>query len=374
MKTISIRRFSALALAALLMMAVSAVAQTTRTRPTVTSNDPATYRYAYQHGYRGGYEDGFTKGKSDFNDNQVREFANSEAYNRADRGYQQRMGTLPEFQEGYRIGFELGYNDGYLGRPFTTSMPANLGRVVVASVNASVEPAPVENTRPRTTDDRRAGDDRRASDDRYNSEPASRTSDRASSNSRPPSTSSGSGSRGTVTIPDGVSMKVRLNDQLNTRTNKEGDRFTAVVLDPSDYADAIIEGHIAKLNKSGKASGKTELALAFDTIRLRDGRSGRMAAQVEKIYESEKVKSVDEEGNVETSSRTKDTATRGAGGAALGAIIGGIAGGGKGAAIGAAIGGGLGVGSVFIEGGKELVLEPGTEMLLRTAAPARTRD
>ena len=27
-----------------------------------------------------------------------------------------------------------------------------------------------------------------------------------------------------------------------------------------------------------------------------------------------------------------------------------------------------------IEGGKELVLEPGTEMLLRTAAPARTRD
>ena len=77
-------------------------------------------------------------------------------------------------------------------------------------------------------------------------------------------------------------MKVRLNDQLNTRTNKEGDRFTAVVLDPSDYADAIIEGHIAKLNKSGKASGKTELALAFDTIRLRDGRSGRMAAQVER--------------------------------------------------------------------------------------------
>lgn len=177
-----------------------------------------------------------------------------------------------------------------------------------------------------------------------------------------------------MTIPDGVSMKLRLNDQINTRTNKEGDRFTAVVLDPSDYADAVIEGHIAKLTKSGKASGKTELALAFDTIRLRDGRSGKMAAQVEKIYESEKVKTVDEEGNVETSNRTKDTAVRGVGGAALGAIIGGIAGGGKGAAIGAAIGGGVGVGSVYIEGGKEMVLEPGTEMLVRTAAPARTRE
>lgn len=369
----SIRRFTALGtvIAALLMMTVAATAQAPRTRPTVTTNDPASYRYAYQHGYRGGYEDGFTKGKSDFNDNQPREFANSEAYNRADRTYQQRMGTLPEYQEGYRIGFELGYNDGYLGRPFTTSMPTNLGRVVVASVNASTEPIASSDTRPRTNEDRRPGNDRRASDDRYNTDPADRASDRASTSSRPSSTSSG---RGTVTIPDGVSMKLRLNDQINTRTNKEGDRFTAVVLDPSDYADAVVEGHIAKLNKSGKASGKTELALAFDTIRLRDGRSGKMAAQVEKIYESEKVKSVDEEGNVETGNRTKDTATRGVGGAALGAIIGGIAGGGKGAAIGAIIGGGVGVGSVYVEGGKELVLEPGTELLIRTAAPARTRD
>jgi len=369
----SIHRFTALGtvMAALLMMTVAATAQTSRNRPTVTANDPASYRYAYQHGYRGGYEDGFTKGKSDFNDNQPREFADSEAYNRADRTYQQRMGTLPEYQEGYRIGFELGYNDGYMGRPYTTSMPANLGRVVVASVNASAEQIATANSRPRTSDDSRPGDDRRASDDRYNPEPAGRASDRTSTNSRPSSTTSG---RGTVSIPDGVSMKVRLNDQINTRTNKEGDRFTAVVLDPTDYADAVVEGHIAKLNKSGKASGKTELSLVFDTIRLRDGRSSKMAAQVEKIYESEKVKSVDEEGNVETGNRTKDTATRGVGGAALGAIIGGIAGGGKGAAIGAAIGGGIGVGSVFIEGGKELVLEPGTEMLLRTAAPARTRD
>jgi outer membrane lipoprotein SlyB len=146
------------------------------------------------------------------------------------------------------------------------------------------------------------------------------------------------------------------------------------VLDPSDYADAVIEGHIAQLNKSGKASGKTELSLAFDSIQLRDGRTGRFAAQVEKVYESETVKTVDEEGNVETGSRTKDTATRTAGGAALGAIIGAVAGGGKGAAIGAAIGAGVGVGSVFIQDGKDLVLDPGTEILVRSASPARTRD
>jgi len=343
---------------ALLAMVITASAQTTRPRPKIVTNDPATYRYAYQHGYRAGYEDGFTKGKSDFNENQPRDFSSSDAYNRADRGYEERMGTRAEFQESYRVGFEMGYNDGYFARPFSVSIPPNLGKVVVAAVNSNNAPVPSApaspaaastTTRPRSTETGEA----RAADDR----PAG-----------------ASPSRGQIVIPDGVQMKIRLTSQISTKTNKEGDRFMALVLDPTDYADAVIEGHIAKLNKSGKASGKTELALAFDSIRTRDGRSGRFAAQVEKVYESETVKTVDEEGNVETGSRTKDTATRSAGGAALGAIIGGIAGGGKGAAIGAAIGAGVGLGSVFIQGGKDLILDPGTEILIRSAAPARTRD
>lgn len=343
--------------------AVVATAQTaSRPRPTVGTNDPASYRHAYQHGYRGGYEDGFIKGKSDVNEAQPRDFENSEAYNRADRSYKESMGTLAEYQEGYRIGFEMGYNDGYFGRSYSVSLPANLGKVVIATVNAST--ASTSASRPRTTDDNRNAADNRAP------EPADRSRDRAASSG----SSSNSSRRNAIIIRDGVQMKIRLNDQISTKTNKEGDKFTAVVLDPSDYADAVIEGHIAKLNKSGKASGKTELALVFDTIHLRDNRSGRFAAQVEKIYQSEKVKSVDDEGNVESSSRTKDTAVRTGGGAVLGAIIGGVAGGGKGAAIGAAIGAGVGAGSVFIEGGKELTLEPGTEMLIRSAAPANSRE
>lgn len=350
-KTMTLVAFGFALNVALLGMFINAGAQTTRPRPKVVTNDTTTYRFAYQHGYRAGYEDGFTKGKSDFNDNQPRDFESSDAYNRADRGYEPRMGTRLEFEEAYRVGFELGYNDGFFGRPYTITVPSNLGRVVIATVNANSAspsvpaPAPaVSSSRPRTADEAAAPEDRN---------PRRRAPD---------------------IVPDGVEMKIRLSTQISTKTNKEGDRFTAVVLDPSDYADAIIEGHIAKLNRSGKATGKTELALAFDSIQLRGGRSGRFAAQVEKVYQTETVKTVDEEGNVETSSRTKDTATRGVGGAALGAIIGGIAGGGKGAAIGAAIGGGVGVGSVFIQGGKELILEPGTEILIRSASPAQTRD
>lgn len=333
---------------ALLGTFISAAAQPTQPRPKIVTNDPATYRYAYQHGYNAGYEDGFTKGKSDFNERQPRNFEGSEAYNRADRGYRPYMGTKVEFEEAYRSGFELGYNDGFFGRPFTATLPSNLRRVVVAAVNANSPPtqAPPDPERPAPVSPSPRGAD----------------PDRDAGFSRRP------------LVADGVQMKIRLSTEISTKTNREGDKFTAVVLDPSDYAEAVIEGHIAALNKSGKATGKTEMSLAFDTIRLRDGRGSRFAGQVERVYQSETVKTVDEEGNVETGSRTKDTATRGVAGGALGAIIGGIAGGGKGAAIGAILGAGVGAGSVFVQGGKELVLEPGTEILIRTAAPARTRD
>ena len=329
---------------ALLGTFVVATAQPTQTRPKIVTNDPATYRYAYQHGYRAGYEDGFTKGKSDFNEGQPREFASSDAYNRADRGYEARMGTKAEFEESYRTGFELGYNDGFFERPFTVSLPSNLRTVVIAAVNANAPPPPDPPASQAPPAQRDNNPDR---DGRFSRRPL---------------------------VPDGVSMKIRLNTEISTKTNREGDKFTAVVLDPSDFAEGIVEGHIAALNKSGKATGKTELSLAFDTIRLRDGRGSRFAGQVVKVYQSESVKTVDEEGNVETGSRGKDTATRGVAGGALGAIIGGIAGGGKGAAIGAILGAGVGAGSVLVQDGKNLILEPGTEILIRTAAPARTRD
>jgi outer membrane lipoprotein SlyB len=348
------------ALAALVLGAINIQAQTRKTstgqaRPTVRTNEPVTYRYPWQHGYRNGYEDGYVKGKSNFNDAGPRNAQSSEAYRRADRGYSERMGSLAEFQDAYQIGFELGYDDGYFGRGYTVAIPPNLGKVVAANVTANAEttnvapsPAPMPSNRTRTTEPA----------------PAPRQEERR------PTTSS----RDRILVRDGVEMKVRLQTPISTKTNREGDQFTAVVLDPSEYAEATITGHIAKLNKSGKMTGKTELVLAFDSIELRNGQRGRFAAQVERVYESEQVRTVDEEGNVETGSRTKDTAVRTGGGAALGAIIGGVIGGGKGAAIGAVVGAGAGAGSVIYQGSKDLQLDTGTEMLIRTAAPAQTRD
>jgi outer membrane lipoprotein SlyB len=335
MKRIFSRKGLVLGSVIILLMTTVLAAQTqTRSRPPLRSNNQASYRYAYEHGYRAGYEDGYTQGREDFSRNRARDFARNEDYRHADRGYESRLGDLSEYQAAYRVGFELAYNDGYYGRPYTVSIPPNLAQLVVRTDVAAEPP--------------------RRDDRRYD--------DRPSANRR-----------GEIYVPDGVQLKIRLTSGISTKTNREGDRFTAVVLDPSEYAEATITGHIAKLSRSGRATGKTEMALAFDTITLRDGRTGNFAAQVERVYESETVKTVDEEGNVESSSRGKDTATRGVGGGALGAIIGGIAGGGKGAAIGAIIGAGVGAGSVYIQGGKDLMLDPGTEMLIRSNAPSRSR-
>jgi len=185
-----------------------------------------------------------------------------------------------------------------------------------------------------------------------------------------PAQGTGSASRqrstATTSIPRGTQMKIRLEKTIDTKQAKDGDPFTATVLTPSKYADATIEGHIAKVKASGKVTGKTELSLTFDRLRLTTGQTRQFAAQVVKIYGESSAKEVDEEGTVKSGSQGKTTATRTAGGAAIGAVVGAIAGGGKGAAIGAAVGGAAGAGSVLIQGSKKVKLEEGTEILIRT--------
>ena len=359
----------ALIFMAIVIMVGAGEAQTPRTvRPARGPALAVADRYAWQHGYRAGYTDGHARGKSDFNDGNPRDFSGSEAYDNANRTYDESMGTLAEYREGYRLGFEVGYQDGYFGRAATNSIPANIGRIVVTTLNStSGQPGSLAST---------AG---MASAGGASAGGASGgVSQRGAPASREPAGQPGSvgqmgqaagRSRTVVFVPANTEMKMRLTSSINTKSNRDGDPFTAVVLDPGDYADGTVEGHIAALKRSGKATGKTELSLAFDTLRLRDGRTFRLAGQVVRVYESETVRTVDEEGNVQSGSRTKDTATRGVGGAAIGAIIGAIAGGGKGAAIGAIIGAGAGAGSVYIQGDRDLILDPGTEILIRTAAP-----
>ena len=168
----------------------------------------------------------------------------------------------------------------------------------------------------------------------------------------------------TVLVPVGTDLKVRINDTLSSKDSRIGDRFTATVIDPSRFDEARLSGHISSIQKSGKIKGRTSMNLAFDSVELRDGRRGVLHGYVTRVY-GEGSGRADEEGGVESGSRTKQTVKRAGIGATVGAIVGGIAGGGKGAAIGLIIGGAGGAGSLAINGSKELKIENGTEMLVR---------
>jgi YMGG-like Gly-zipper len=183
------------------------------------------------------------------------------------------------------------------------------------------------------------------------------------------------GTTGTVSgnfvIPNGTLLTATLNNDLSTREIRENERFTMTVRSPGQYEGATIEGYVMNVNRAGRVTGRSEMTLNFDTIRLRDGRTYSFAGILENVRTPNgDVVRVDNEGAVrDDDSQTNKTVTRTAIGTAVGAIIGAIAGGGKGAAIGAVIGAGAGAGSVYIQGRNELELPAGTEISVRATGP-----
>lgn len=173
-------------------------------------------------------------------------------------------------------------------------------------------------------------------------------------------------------ITNGTTLIATLNNDLNSRNTREGDRFTMNVREPSQFSGAIVEGHVSQVKTSGRVSGRSELTFNFDRIRMRDGRTYNFSGFVESVRTAngETVR-VDNEGTVQDSNRTDTTVQRAAIGTAVGAIIGAIAGGGKGAAIGAVLGAGGGAGSVYVQGRDDLDLRSGTEVTIRTSSPQR---
>lgn len=164
-------------------------------------------------------------------------------------------------------------------------------------------------------------------------------------------------------VPVGTDLKIRINDTLSSKDSRVGDRFTATVVDPNRFDEARVNGRVSSIQKSGKVKGRTSMNLAFDSIELRDGRRGVLHGYVTRVYGDDSGRA-DNEGGIESGSRTNQTIKRSGIGAGVGAIIGGIAGGGKGAAIGLIVGGAGGAGSLAVKGSKELKIESGTEMLV----------
>ncbi len=85
-----------------------------------------------------------------------------------------------------------------------------------------------------------------------------------------------------ITIPEGSDFRVRLDDTVDTRRNRPGDKFNAVLLKPVevDGVAAIpggtrFTGHLVDAKPSGRVRGRAVLSLRLDSFEL-NGRTYRV--------------------------------------------------------------------------------------------------
>jgi hypothetical protein len=294
-----------------------------------------TQSTALERGYRTGYSDGYNAGYRDVADHAPRDYQRKDEYQRADRTYNQAWGTLEDYKDGYQQGFEAGYATGYDRGNFNSSIPTGLSRR-----------GTVDSIQDSTAD---------------NSQNTTNTSNSAPVNSGP------------VLIPRDSVLVIELQSSISTDVSQQGDPFQARVNSPNEFAGAIVEGRVSRVKRAGKVKGSSQLQLSFDSIRMADGRTSPFNAAVVEILDMGNSDSgtVDSEGGVKGRDSTKDDVSKVGASAGVGAIIGAIFGGGHGAAIGAAIGGSVGTAGVLTSRGKELRLERGQQLKIRTANETR---
>jgi len=286
---------------------------------------------ALERGYRTGYSDGYNAGFNDISNHQPRDIEGKDEYQRADRSYNEVWGPIEDYRDGYRQGFGAGYAAGYDKLPFNSTIPADLRRISAANTQSENQPQPNE------------------------------TQDSATA----PVVNNGP-----VALPRDSIMLVEMLSPLSTDVSQRGDRFEARVVEPRELDGAIVEGRVTRVKRAGKVKGVSELQLDFRSIRLPDRRVGDFSADVVEIIpmsNQDTAGTVDPEGGVRGRDSTKDDVSKVGAATGIGAIIGAIAGGGKGAAIGAAIGGGIGAGGVLSQRGKDIRLERGQQLRIRTA-------
>jgi hypothetical protein len=342
-KQVSLSFVLAVLMAALPAFSISVAAQDPQTQPQAN---------ALMRGYRAGYSDGYPAGVRDAANQTDKDVHSKAAYQQADRAYSPNFGSLDEYRNGYKQGFEVGYSDGFDRHAFDSSIPADLK--VRESNDDSQAPVITNTNRPADNTSR----------------PADNSSTVPDNTANPPDNP---GAPTVLTIPHDTVMRVELMSSLSTYASQKGDRFEAKVVEPKEYEGAILQGSVARVERPGKVKGTAELQLSFDEIRLPDGRSAKMSAQVIEVMQtgtSDGIGKVDSEGGVQGKDSTKNDVKKVGVASGVGAVIGAIFGGGSGAAVGATIGAGVGTAGVLRERGKDIYLYQGQQMRIRTAGNA----
>lgn len=169
------------------------------------------------------------------------------------------------------------------------------------------------------------------------------------------------------TLNTDQTMRVRLDNELNSGTARVGDRFSTTTVDPI-YADGVevipagskVLGRVKTVSRAGRRT-PGNISVSFISVVMPNRATYAINGSLTDMQGGSDNVNADNESTVQgKSNRNRDAVFIG-GGAATGAIIGAIAGGGKGAGIGALIGGALGTGGRVYEKEQQAVVKSGTE-------------
>jgi len=163
---------------------------------------------------------------------------------------------------------------------------------------------------------------------------------------------------GSVEIPVGTEVDVRLQNSLNSGTAQVEDRFEGTTVADLNIdgrlaipSGSVVRGVVTAVEPGTRTNRTSKMTVSFDQVTV-NGRSYPIRGTVTQAIEGEGI---------------RGEAGRTAAGAGVGAIIGGILGGFKGALAGILIGGG---GTIAATEGKEVQLPQGSVLRVRLDSPA----
>jgi hypothetical protein len=166
---------------------------------------------------------------------------------------------------------------------------------------------------------------------------------------------------GTLTLPPGTIIPVRIQQWLSSDQNHAGDTFGAVLDQPLIVNGWVVgrrgqtvEGRVVLAQKAGHGNSESKLGVELSQLTVVDGQQLPVSTQLIQ--------------NSRARSQGREAATIG-GTTALGAIIGGVAGGGSGPAIGAAAGIGAGIAAVMATPGRPTIIRPEELLSFQLQAP-----
>lgn len=169
------------------------------------------------------------------------------------------------------------------------------------------------------------------------------------------------------TVQRGQSVRVRMNETLNSKTARIGDRFTTTVTEPV-YSDngvivipvgSTISGRVSSVIAAKKGGDPGSIDVTFVEVNLPNGTRRVISGSLTDLN-TKQAKS-DAEGTASGDDRKNDKVIFIGGGAAGGAILGGAIGGGKGALIGGILGAVGGLAGERLTKGEDAEVRSGTE-------------